>query len=100
MKPPRSSAGVPPADCGATRLRFGPETIYRQAGPSRLWACAEAFWRREHYDALIRSEGEFERSLRYVAASREKAKLRKWMWVCGQDARTTAYGGATKKPAA
>jgi len=57
------------------------------------------FWQREYYDHLIRNEGEFERAIRYVAQNPEKAKLKdwKWVWVCGQDARTTAAedGGAT-----
>jgi menaquinone-specific isochorismate synthase len=60
------------------------------------------FWQREYYDHLIRNEGESERAIRYVAQNPEKASLKewKWVWVCGQDARTTAAedGGATKPP--
>jgi|SRR5208283_3267123 len=60
------------------------------------------FWQREYYDHLIRNEGEFGRAIRYVAQNPEKANLKgwKWVWVCGQDARTTAAedGGATKPP--
>jgi len=60
------------------------------------------FWQREYYDHLIRDEDEFGRAIRYVAQNPEKAKLKqwKWVWVCGQDARTTAAedGGATKPP--
>ena len=59
-----------------------------------------SFWQREYYDHLIRNEGELERSIRYVAENPEKANLKdwRWVWVCGQDARTTAAedGGATK----
>jgi menaquinone-specific isochorismate synthase len=59
-----------------------------------------AFWQREYYDHLIRSEGEFERAIRYVNDNPLRAKLRdwKWVWVRGRGARTTAAedGGATK----
>ncbi len=62
-----------------------------------------SFWQREYYDHLIRNEGELERSIRYVAENPAKANLTdwRWVWVCGQDARTTAAGdgGATKLPA-
>lgn len=58
-----------------------------------------AFWEREYYDHLIRNEGELERATRYVAENPIKANLKgwKWVWRCGQDARTTAaeVGGAT-----
>jgi len=57
------------------------------------------FWQREYYDHLIRDQSELEGAVRYVAANPEKANLKqwKWVWVCGQDARTTAAGdgGAT-----
>ena len=57
------------------------------------------FWQREYYDHLARNQAEFERAIRYVAANPEKANLKnwRWVWVCGQDARTTAAedGGAT-----
>jgi len=60
-----------------------------------------AFWQREYYDHLVRDEGELGRAIRYVAQNPEKANLRqwKWVWVCGQDARTTAAGdgGATEQ---
>ena len=62
-----------------------------------------AFWQREYYDHLIRDQGELDRAIRYVAANPEKAKLEqwRWVWVCGQDARTTAAedGGATSTDA-
>ena len=50
------------------------------------------FWQREYYDHLIRDQAELHRAIRYVADNPQKAKLRdwKWVWVCGQDARTTA----------
>ena len=58
------------------------------------------FWQREYYDHLLRNERELERSIRYVAENPEKANLKdwRWVWVCGQDARTTAAenGGRTK----
>jgi REP element-mobilizing transposase RayT len=58
-----------------------------------------AFWQREYYDHIIRDEAEFERALRYIAQNPEKANLKqwRWVWVCGQDARTTAAedGGTT-----
>jgi REP element-mobilizing transposase RayT len=57
------------------------------------------FWQREYYDHLIRDEVELKRAIRYIAANPEKANLKnwKWVWVCGQNARTTAAedGGAT-----
>ena len=57
------------------------------------------FWQREYYDHLIRDQVELERAIRYVALNPEKANLKhgRWVWVCGQDARTTAAadGGAT-----
>jgi REP element-mobilizing transposase RayT len=50
------------------------------------------FWQREYYDHLVRDEGELERAIRYVAENPEKANLKdwRWVWACGQDARTTA----------
>jgi REP element-mobilizing transposase RayT len=60
----------------------------------------EAFWQREYYDHLIRDEGEFVRSIRYVAENPAKARLENWpwVWVCGRDAPTTAGedAGGTK----
>ena len=57
------------------------------------------FWQREYYDHFIRSEEEFERTIRYVTENPAKAQLRnwKWFWVGGRDARPTAAedGGAT-----
>jgi menaquinone-specific isochorismate synthase len=59
-----------------------------------------AFWQREYYDHLIRSEEEFERAVRYVAENPAEANLKhwKWVWVRGRDARATAAedGGATR----
>jgi len=51
-----------------------------------------AFWQREYYDHLVRNEGELERAIHYLEDNPEKANLRdwRWVWVCGQDARTTA----------
>jgi REP element-mobilizing transposase RayT len=51
-----------------------------------------AFWQREYYDHLVRDPAELERAIRYVAQNPEKANLKqwRWIWVCGQDARTTA----------
>jgi REP element-mobilizing transposase RayT len=57
-----------------------------------------AFWQREYYDHLLRSEAELERAMNPV-----KAKLRdwKWVWVWGRDAPTTAAGdGGATKPSA
>jgi REP element-mobilizing transposase RayT len=66
---------------------------------NRILGLTGAFWQREYYDHLIRSEAEFEHSIRYVAENPEKASLRnwRWVWVCGRDACTTAAedGGAT-----
>jgi len=59
----------------------------------------QPFWQREYYDHLIRDQSELERAIRYTAANPDKANLKqwKWIWACGQDARTTAAGdvGAT-----
>ena len=54
------------------------------------------FWQREYYDHLIRDSSELHRAIRYVAENPEKANLRpwRWVWVCGQDAPTTAAGTA------
>ena len=51
-----------------------------------------SFWQREYYDHLVRNDGELERAIRYVADNPVKANLKdwRWVWVCGQDARTTA----------
>jgi len=58
-----------------------------------------SFWQREYYDHLIRNQTELERAILYVSLNPEKAHLQnwKWVWSCGQDARTTAAedGGAT-----
>ena len=66
---------------------------------NRILGTAGPFWQREYYDHLIRDQGELERAIRYVAQNPEKAELTGWRWVwqCGQDARTTAaeVGGAT-----
>jgi hypothetical protein len=57
------------------------------------------FWQQEYYDHLVRDQSELERAIRYVGQNPAKANLKnwKWVWVCGQDARTTAAadGGAT-----
>ena len=51
-----------------------------------------AFWQREYYDHLVRNESELERAIHYVVDNPAKANLKnwRWVWVCGQDARTTA----------
>ena len=58
-----------------------------------------AFWQREYYDHLIRSEEELERAVRYVCENPATARLKdwKWVWMGGRDARPTAAedGGAT-----
>jgi REP element-mobilizing transposase RayT len=58
-----------------------------------------AFWQKEYYDHLIRSEAEFDRAVLYIVDNPAKAGLHnwKWLWMCGRDARTTAAGdgGAT-----
>jgi len=50
------------------------------------------FWQREYYDHLIRDNGEFERAVSYVLDNPTKAGLKKrtWVYLCGQDAPTTA----------
>jgi menaquinone-specific isochorismate synthase len=57
------------------------------------------FWEREYYDHLVRNEGELEGAIRYAAENPVRANLKdcKWVWTCGQEARTTAAedGGAT-----
>ena len=66
---------------------------------NRILGRTGPFWEREYYDHLVRNQSELERAIRYVGQNPEKAHLRnwKWVWVCGQDARTTAAedGGAT-----
>jgi REP element-mobilizing transposase RayT len=51
-----------------------------------------SIWQREYYDHLLRSEGEFERAVRYVVENPVKAGLRNWPWAWarGQDALVTA----------
>ena len=57
---------------------------------------AGCFWQREYYDHLVRDENEFERAIQYVTDNPAKAGLQSWpwVWVCGQDAHTTAAGTA------
>jgi REP element-mobilizing transposase RayT len=57
-----------------------------------LLNCGGSFWQREYYDHLIRDESEFERAVRYVVETPEKAGLRNWRWVRvgGRDAHPTA----------
>ena len=66
---------------------------------NRILGRTGPFWEREYYDHLVRNQSELERAIRYVGQNPEKAHLRdwKWVWVCRQDARTTAAedGGAT-----
>jgi REP element-mobilizing transposase RayT len=59
---------------------------------NKILNVAETFWQREYYDHLIRDQAQLFRAIRYVAANPEKANLKnwEWVWVCGQDARTTA----------
>jgi REP element-mobilizing transposase RayT len=53
-----------------------------------------AFWQREYYDHLLRSEAEFERAVEYVLKNRIRAGLEGWPWVWerGRDAPATAGG--------
>jgi REP element-mobilizing transposase RayT len=53
---------------------------------------AGSFWQREYYDHLVRDENEFEHAIYYVGDNPTKAGLQNWpwVWVCGQDAPTTA----------
>ncbi len=57
------------------------------------------FWKREHYDRLIRNGDELDRAIRYVVANPAKAGLKNWAWVwsTGLEARATARqeAGAT-----
>ena len=66
---------------------------------NRITGQRGSFWQREYYDHLVRDQVELERAISYVAANPQKANLKnwKWVWLCGQDARTTAAedGGAT-----
>src|SRR6185437_12636455 len=59
---------------------------------NRLLNLSGTFWEREYYDHLVRDQEELGRIIRYVARNPEKARLKQWpwVWVCGQDARTTA----------
>ena len=63
---------------------------------NRVLGLRGTFWQREYYDHLIRNEAELERAISYVAKNPEKANLKnwKWVWECGQDARTTAAEAA------
>jgi REP element-mobilizing transposase RayT len=67
---------------------------------NRILGSRGAFWQREYYDRLLRSEEELARAIRYVAENPVKGKLKnwRWVWVRGRDARTTAAGdgGATR----
>jgi REP element-mobilizing transposase RayT len=40
-----------------------------------------SFWQREYYDRLIRTDGELDRMLKYIAHNPMKAGLRNWRWV-------------------
>jgi REP element-mobilizing transposase RayT len=53
---------------------------------------AGAFWQREYYDHLLRSEAEFERAMSYVRDNPIRARLKNWpyVWMRGQDALATA----------
>ncbi len=66
---------------------------------NRILGTHGAFWQREYYDHLIRSEEELERAVVYVSENPAKAHLKdwKWVWVGGRDAHPTAAedGGAT-----
>jgi REP element-mobilizing transposase RayT len=72
---------------------------FTASSANRILRRRVSFWQREYYDHLIRDEVELKRAIRYVADNPEKANLKnwKWVWVCGQDAPTTAGedGGAT-----
>ena len=72
---------------------------YTANAANRILGRSGTFWQREYYDHLVRDQSELERAINYVAGNPEKANLKnwKWVWSCGQDARTTAAenGGAT-----
>jgi REP element-mobilizing transposase RayT len=60
---------------------------------NRILERSGAFWQREYYDRLIRSENEFERAVGYVASNPERAGLKDWRWVwcaAGVEPRGTA----------
>ena len=65
---------------------------FTEKAANRIMGRRGSFWQREYYDHLVRDQVELERAMRYVAANPEKANLTnwKWVWLCGQDACTTA----------
>ncbi|HEY1924672.1 MAG TPA: transposase [Candidatus Acidoferrum sp.] len=48
---------------------------------NRLLRRSGAFWQREYYDHLVRSEDEFCRIVNYTAENPSRAGLRNWRWV-------------------
>ena len=48
---------------------------------NRLLKRSGAFWQREYYDHLVRSEDEFYRIVNYIAENPNRARLRDWRWM-------------------
>lgn len=48
---------------------------------NRLLGRSGAFWQREYYDHLVRSEDEFYRIVNYITENPNRAGLRNWQWV-------------------
>jgi menaquinone-specific isochorismate synthase len=48
---------------------------------NRLLRRSGAFWQREYYDHLVRSENEFYRIVNYIAQNPSRAGLSNWPWV-------------------
>ena len=63
---------------------------------NRILGTRGAFWQREYFDHLLRSEAEFARAVRYVIDNPTKAHLTgwQWIWVRGRGAPATAGEGA------
>lgn len=51
------------------------------------------FWQREYFDHLVRDEASLQRIVRYVRENPEKAGLRNWTWVGGDDLEGVLAGG-------
>jgi len=73
---------------------------YSAKKANRILRAKGAFWQREYYDRLIRDEDEFHQVVQYVLVNPIRAQLKAWrrVWVCGQDAHTTAGGDAGATP--
>jgi len=59
---------------------------------NRILGREGTLWQREYYDHLVRDENDFHRVVQYIVDNPVEARLSDWpwLWVCGQDARTTA----------